>query len=219
MLYIKDMKSTVDSYEVLNMKEKKKEDAIEEEVKTQDEEEEESLGELISNFISTFFITFFVIIAVGLVGLKMMGFNMLTVDSGSMEPLYPIDSLIFVKEVAPAEIDINDVVTYVLNEDGILVTHRVVAIDSANRYFTTKGDANLTNDGSPVLWDNVVGRVVFKVPKVGALFRTVTAEENRKKVIGVIVSLIGLTVVWEIVGAVRDKTANGRRNTHTNSLS
>ena len=196
---MKSMKSTVNSDEVLNMEET----LARKDSKT--EEEDVSLGELISNFFSTFFITFFIIIAFGLVGLRLMGFNMLTVDSGSMEPLYPVNSLIFVKEVDPAEININDVVTYVLNEDGVLVTHRVVGIDPANRYFTTKGDANLTNDGSPVLWDNVVGRVVFKIPKVGSLFRTVTAEENRTKVIVVIVSLTGLTVVWEIIGTVREK--------------
>ncbi len=164
-----------------------------------------SAGELAGDFVFTFLLTFFLIIAVALVGFKLMGFNILTVDSGSMEPVYGVDSLIFVKKAEPETIVNNDIVTYVFNEDGDLVTHRVVGIDRMNRTFTTKGDANDLPDSEPVLWDNVVGKVVFGVPKVGAAFREITAPENRTKVIAIIVVLVTVTVVGEIAGSVREK--------------
>lgn len=181
-----------------------------------DEKEEATTAELIGDFLSTFLLTFFVIIAVGLIGFKAAGFNVLTVDSGSMEPVYGLNSLIFVKSVEPETIQQNDIVTYVFNEAGDLVTHRVVDIDTANRTFTTKGDANLINDGAPVLWDNVVGKVVFGIPKVGYVFRAVTAEENRITVIVVIGVLVGLTLVWEVFGTVRDRKKEKLRAAPTN---
>ena len=166
--------------------------------------------ELIGDFFFTFVLTFFSIIAVALIALKLMGFYILTVDSGSMEPMYGVNSLIFVKNVKPETIQINDVITYVFNEDGALVTHRVVEINNVEQTFITKGDANSQNDASPVLWDNVVGKTVFGIPKVGYVFREVTAEENRTTVIIIIGILIALTVAWEIFGTLRDKKKSAK---------
>ena len=45
--------------------------------------------------------------------------------------------------------------------------HHLCEIDTENRYFYTKGDANDVADGSPVLFDNLVGKPVFCIPKLG----------------------------------------------------
>ena len=60
-----------------------------------------------------------------------------------------------------------DPITFVLNEDLVVATHRVVAVDSQNRLFTTKGDANETEDASPVHFNNLVGVPVFAIPLLG----------------------------------------------------
>ena len=176
--------------------------------KDKNDDEEISTIELVKDFLSTFLIAFFAIVALALVASKLLGFNILTVDSGSMEPTYGVDSLIFVKSVDPSTIVEGDVITFVFDEAGDLVTHRVVGIDSAEHKFTTKGDANNDKDGAPVLWENVVGKVSFGIPKIGAVFRAVTARENRTIVIIAIGSLVGFTVVWEIVAALRNKLKN-----------
>lgn len=115
-------------------------------------------------FYFSFITAFIAVIAILFVIIKAMGWNLFSVDSGSMAPAYPVDSLVIVQDIEPEQIQVGDVITYVLNEDGVLVTHRVVQIDAANRKFITQGDANNTQD-APVLWDNVVGKVfsVFRV--------------------------------------------------------
>ncbi|MCD8249038.1 MAG: signal peptidase I [Lachnospiraceae bacterium] len=158
-----------------------------------------------ADFISTFITTIIVIVTVAIVIIRLMGWNMYSVDSYSMTPAYPINTLVIVKPIEPETIQVGDVVTYVLNEDGVLVTHRVTAIDRSNETFTTKGDANESEDASPVLWGNVVGKVVIGIRGLGSPLRTLTSEEHRPIVIGVIVGLLVLSFGWDIVSGQRKK--------------
>ena len=155
---------------------------------------------LAASFLSTFFTVAVVLIALLLIGARALGVHMFNVESGSMEPVYPMNSLVFVKAEDPASIREGDVITYVLNEQGALATHRVIAVDTAAETFTTKGDANNVADALPVRWDNVVGKVVMGVPSVGPVVAALTAEDNRPVMIAVIAALLLLSVffaVWE----------------------
>ena len=58
-------------------------------------------------------------------------------------------------------------ITFLLNEDLVVATHRVVRIDRENQRFYTKGLANETEDANPVHFNNVIGVPQFKVPKLG----------------------------------------------------
>ncbi|MCD8365872.1 MAG: signal peptidase I, partial [Clostridiales bacterium] len=167
----------------------------------------------IADFVSTFITAVIVIAAVAIVAMRLMGWNMYSVDSYSMTPAYPINSLVVIRPVEPETIQVGDVITYVFNEDGVLVTHRVTEIDRSSETFTTKGDANETADASPVLWGNVVGKVVIGVPGLGALLRTLTSEEHRPIVIGVIVGLLVLSFGWDIVSKRRKKRKAGKTGT------
>lgn len=153
----------------------------------------------ITNFISTFLAAVAVIIAVVLIIVRVMGLQAFNVESGSMTPAYPVSTLVLVKEVDAAQIAEGDVITYVLNSDGVLVTHRVIGINKADQTFITKGDANNTQDPSPVLWGNMVGKVVFSLPYLGAPVQALTAEENRTKVIIAIAALGILSFSWDII--------------------
>ncbi|WP_444240961.1 signal peptidase I [Eshraghiella crossota] len=153
----------------------------------------------IGNFLSTFITAVIAFVAIAFVLIRLMGWNMFSVDSSSMTPKLPVNSLITVQKIDPQEIKVGDIVTYILNSNNILVTHRVVEIDSAKQTFTTKGDANTSNDSAPVHWGNVVGKVVFCVPGLGTPLRIITAEENRIAVISVIVGLFLLSLFWDIL--------------------
>ncbi len=151
----------------------------------------------IADFLSTVLVALVVMIAVILIGSRIIGIHLFNVESGSMSPAYPVDSLVIVKETEPDEIVEGDVITYVMNEAGMLVTHRVVSIDTANQTFTTKGDANNVEDAMPVLWGNMVGKVIFGIPGIGPAIAAMTAEENRKIMIGIIAGLLLLSFVWD----------------------
>ena len=114
-----------------------------------------------------------VIIAILLVGVRLIGLNVYTVLSGSMEPTYHTGSLIYVKKVDYTELKTNDVITFMLDENTI-ATHRIVEVvpdenDSTVLRYRTKGDANDAVDGSLVHYKNVIGSPVFSIPKLGYL--------------------------------------------------
>ena len=123
------------------------------------------------NVISTLVVVAAVVFAVLLVGARVIGLQVYTVLSGSMEPTYHTGSLIYVKEVDPFEIEAGQVITYMLDEDTIS-THRVVEVvpdaeDATVVRFRTKGDANEAEDGGLVHYKNVIGSPVFTIPYMG----------------------------------------------------
>ena len=114
-----------------------------------------------------------VIMAILLVGVRVIGLNVYTVLSGSMEPTYHTGSLIYVKKVDYKELKAQDVITFMLDEDTI-ATHRIVEVmpdenDPSVIRYRTKGDANDAVDGSLVHYKNVIGSPVFSIPKLGYL--------------------------------------------------
>ena len=112
-----------------------------------------------------------VILAMLLVGARLIGLQVFTVLSGSMEPTYHVGSLIYVKDVDPLELESGDVITFLLDEDTV-ATHRIVEVvpdetDPTVVRFRTKGDANDAEDGSLVHYKNVIGSPVFTIPQLG----------------------------------------------------
>ena len=115
------------------------------------------------NIISTALVVLVVLFAVVLLGVRLFGIRVYSILSGSMEPEYRVGALIYVKEIDPSEVEVGDVITYVLPNETP-ATHRVVRIDAENRHFYTKGDANEAEDGAPVYFENLIGTPVFKLP-------------------------------------------------------
>lgn len=119
------------------------------------------------NGITTVLVAAVVLLAVLLVGVRLAGLQVYTILSGSMEPTYPVGSLIYVKKSDPADLQVGDPATFVLNEELVVATHRVVDIDTENQCFYTKGDANDAPDASPVHFNNLLGKPVFSIPYLG----------------------------------------------------
>lgn len=117
-----------------------------------------------------------VLFAVLLIGVRLFGVQVYSVISGSMEPEYPVGSLIYVKEVKPSEVQVGDVITFVLS-NKTPATHRVIAIDKDNQLFYTQGDANyqineetgekVYMEDPPVHFNYLIGKPVFKIPVLG----------------------------------------------------
>jgi len=119
------------------------------------------------NVISTVLVVLIVLCAVFLIGTRILGYRVFTVISGSMEPEYSVGDLIYVKPVDVNTIKVDDPITFIMNEDLVVATHRVVEIDAENKHFYTKGDANNTIDSSPVHFNNVIGVPQFAIPLMG----------------------------------------------------
>lgn len=119
------------------------------------------------NIVSGILIAIMVVLVVMLVGVRLIGYQPYCVLSGSMEPTYHTGSLIYVKKADPQDIKVGDPITFVLDENLTVATHRVIEIDEADRYFYTKGDANEYPDASPVHFNNLIGRPSFTIPYMG----------------------------------------------------
>ena len=119
------------------------------------------------NIVSTVLVVLIVLCAVFLMGSRLMGYECYNVISPSMEPEYMVGDLIYVKDVDPTTIKEGDVITFIVNEDLVVGTHRVVRVDLENKRFYTKGDANDIEDQAPVHINNVIGVPQFSIPKLG----------------------------------------------------
>lgn len=99
-----------------------------------------------------------------------------TVTTGSMEPTYMRGDLVVVQHLKSLkDYQIGDPVQfYPKSNDPEKVTHRIVAVSLGNgpnavdgvAGFTTQGDANNVAD-KPIVAGQVIGKVIYSVPKVG----------------------------------------------------
>lgn len=101
---------------------------------------------------------------------RVVGLQTLSVISGSMEPVIPTGSLIYVKEIDIDDVKINDVITF-YGKQGSIVTHRIQRIDKDG--IVTKGDANVDVDLMKVKDSQLIGKVLFSIPLLGYLSQSV----------------------------------------------
>lgn len=94
--------------------------------------------------------------------------RVMTVMSGSMSPEIGVGDVIITKTVDPATIQVGDIITYAPLKYGVVITHRVVAIDEAGD-FVTKGDAVEDVDINTVKQEQVIGKHYLTIPLLGYL--------------------------------------------------
>lgn len=101
-------------------------------------------------------------------------FSAYTIVSPSMVPaINVLDVVVTMRVNSPEDLEKGDIITFNSTDyrySGVLVTHRIVNIEktSSGEYlFTTKGDNNNTQDSSRISFDEIYGRVLFRIPKIG----------------------------------------------------
>lgn len=112
---------------------------------------------------------------------SLFGYRVFSVLTDSMTPNCQTRSggfskgdLIVVEAVAPSEIEVGDIVTYMPGRDSTsYLTHRVVDIrENINGQitFVTRGDSNHTDD-SPFQSEKLIGKKVLSIPRIGGFLR------------------------------------------------
>ena len=101
-------------------------------------------------------------------------FNAYVVLTGSMLPEIEPNDVVITKRRTPEELEIGDIITFLSSDSrlsGIIVTHRIKNKfhDSVTGKYTfeTQGDANNTPDFALAESHNIIGEVIFKIPKIG----------------------------------------------------
>ena len=153
--------------------------------------------------ISYLIVLIAVSLAIFMVGLKFLGFQIYTVISGSMEPTYHVGSLIYVKKVNPSTLKEKDPITFKLSDDTI-ATHRIVEIvydeENPKEYkFRTKGDDNEDVDANLVEPNEVLGKAYFTIPYLGYLATYIQTPPGNIVAICIAISLIILVIIIDLV--------------------
>ncbi len=151
--------------------------------------------------LSTILLLSLVLLCLPLTVPRLLGYQVYSVISGSMEPAIPTGSLVYIRETLPEELKEGEVIAfYGARDSASIITHRVVENRVVMGELITKGDANQTNDMNPVPYANVIGEVACHVPGIGRAAELFTSAEGKMLaggVIGVAVLLQGLAVVVE----------------------
>ena len=89
------------------------------------------------------------------------------IQSGSMEPTIMTGDIIVIK--SERTYNINDTITFKANNR--IITHRIIQVQDQtdSTLYTTKGDANRTEDEGSISLEQIIGKVIFVLPKVGFL--------------------------------------------------
>lgn len=160
------------------------------------------VGKVISK-ICNILIIVFMIVAVLTAGIlivpRFFGYQMYGVLSGSMEPYFHVGSVVFVDTKATTEdVQDGDPITFYL-EDGNIVTHRIVEKDTDNRQFITKGDANESEDISPVPFERLIGKAAFSIPMIGYITLQIKTKQGMMAAAAVLIVLILLYLIPELL--------------------
>jgi signal peptidase I len=95
-----------------------------------------------------------------------LGYRPVVVLSGSMEPTYPVGSVIYYHKCSFDELSAGDAITF--QAEGALVTHRINTVNEISRTVVTQGDNNLSEDPVPVEENEIIGKATkFAIPYAG----------------------------------------------------
>ena len=149
--------------------------------------------------ITTLLVLLTLAFAISLMGCRLFGYQVYNVISGSMAPSYQVGDLLYVKPVAPEEVSVGDPITFVMNENLVVATHRVVDIDEESQFFITKGDANKDVDAAPVHFNNLIGVPQFRLPFLGYISNFVQHPPGSYLTIGFCIVLLAAVFLPDLL--------------------
>ncbi len=148
-------------------------------------------------------------------------YNAYVVLTGSMVPEIMPKDVVITKKREAKDLEVGDIITFLSSDvrlSNIIVTHRIKAkyFDSTTGKYTfqTKGDANNTADFTLAEDTNIIGEVIFKIPKLGYV-QTLLATKGGLIIIVLIPCLAVLS--YDIVKLIRNigKKASKKRSNVT----
>lgn len=142
---------------------------------------------------------------------NLMGYQLKTVLSGSMEPGIQTGSIIAIKPGGEmTRFQKGDVITFKESE-AKLITHRVMEVKGTgdNTQYITKGDNNDAADLEPVLAANVVGEYKgFTIPYIGYLLDAAQSKMGAALLLvlpGILLLLYSGITIWRAIKEVEVK--------------
>ena len=149
------------------------------------------------------------------------GFTSMIVLSGSMSGDAPdhieVGDLIITKAVDTKTLKTGDVITYMEN-GKTTVTHRIIGINEDGT-FRTKGDANISEDRLPVKHEEIIGKYIYRIPKLGDIAMFAQTPFGMMIFIGVpILIYLALDIAVRSRQSKKKKKADDKNKAETDKL-
>ena len=137
--------------------------------------------------------------------------NFYTILTQSMYPTIKAGDIVITYKNDDNKYNNGDVITFISDQNGgITVTHRIKEVFSVNENYSykTKGDNNNAADNEVISGDNVLGKVVLKIPKAGYIQQFLVSKTGW--VIAVLLPCLGI-VIYDILKLFRITAKKGRQ--------
>lgn len=154
--------------------------------------------------IIAFLVTCFFALAIFISKVQIIGntvsyvncYSAVTVISGSMEPTLHVGDIAIIKKCDNYKT--GDIVTFFTTDEEVY-THRIIS-NGFDKY-KTKGDANNVEDDFIVYKQNVIGKVMFRIPYLGKYIAIISGKIAKYYVFLLIAILLILfsSVIYDIV--------------------
>lgn len=120
---------------------------------------------------------------------NLCGYTFFEVATGSMENTINIGDVVIVN--LTKDVNENDIIVY--KDDNNFITHRLIKKQADK--LITRGDANNSED-KPINEDQILGKVIYIVPKMGIFRKIFISKEILGLVIAILI-LLGILFVYE----------------------
>ena len=154
-------------------------------------------GEKIKSGIYNTLLALFTVLTLSLLGfiliLRFTDSTVLSVQSGSMSPVFNEGDAIVIRRTATDKHKSGDIVTVQTPDKSRSFTHRIIRVDFEEGLVYTGGDALKSEDPMPADISLVIGKYWFKIPFLGSF--------SQKMNIRFI--LILLAIIWLVLTAAR----------------
>lgn len=152
-------------------------------------------------------------------------FGAYVIISESMIPNVKVYDAVVTMRVKNNKIKVDDIITFVsknIETAGTPITHRVVGIVETSKgefAYRTKGDNNNTPDAALILHSEVIGKVLFRIPKIGYLQTFMTHTSGLLIIVVIPCLLIVFYDVFKLIKAAIKKDEKEENETIDNEKS
>ncbi|MBR3163417.1 MAG: signal peptidase I [Clostridia bacterium] len=122
---------------------------------------------------------------------SLFGYKAYVITTNSMEPSIKEGDAILTKKPKENDLKEGDVITF--DRDNKSITHRIIRVDQENNtsYYVTKGDNNNVEDKEKITYDQVDGKEIMVLPRLGYVM---DAAENQ--IVVLIITLVVLILLF-----------------------
>lgn len=144
---------------------------------------------------------------------SVFGIKTFCIISGSMEPTIHVNDVVLIKEVSQNEINNGDIISF--NDGGDIITHRIINIESSGSgklLYTTQGDANNIEDDEKIVFEDIEGKYIGKIPKIGKIILALKS----KTTLGIVLAILIFLYIIEQKASAKKIRRTNKRNEYEN---